>query len=123
MEVIMKKKDITQMAFRDLYPLYVKKVERKGHSQSEVNQIIYWLTGYNDQTLLEQIQSGASLASFFQNAPHINENTTLIRGSICGIRVENIQDPLIQEIRYLDKLIDELAHNKAMEHILRSEIS
>ncbi|WP_334341549.1 DUF2200 domain-containing protein [Companilactobacillus sp. HBUAS56275] len=119
----MKKKDITQMAFRDLYPLYVKKVERKGHSQSEVNQIIYWLTGYNDQTLLEQIQSGASLASFFQNAPHINENTTLIRGSICGIRVENIQDPLIQEIRYLDKLIDELAHNKAMEHILRSEIS
>lgn len=119
----MKKKDITQMAFRDLYPLYVQKVERKGHSQSEVNQIIYWLTGYNDQSLSEQIETGATLANFFQNAPHINENTALIKGTIFGIHVENIRDPLVQEIRYLDKLVDELAHNKTMEQILRSEIS
>lgn len=119
----MKKKDITQMAFRDLYPLYIRKVERKGHSQAEVNQIIYWLTGYNDQSLSEQIQNGESLANFFHNAPHMNENTVLIKGSVCGIRVENIKDPLVQEIRYLDKLVDELAHNKTMEQILRSKIS
>lgn len=117
----MRKKDISKMSFSDIYPLYIQKAQRKGHSKQEVDQIIFWLTGYNEDTLKHQIDNKVDLETFFNEEPHFNKNAILITGSICGIRVEDIQDPLTQKIRYLDKLIDELAHNKTMSKILRAD--
>ena len=105
--------------FARVYPLYVQKAERKNRTKEEVDQIICWLTGYNQAGLQQQIEQESDLKTFFAQAPAIHPNTSLIKGVVCGIRVEEIEDPLMQKIRYLDKLIDELAKGKAMEKILR----
>jgi hypothetical protein len=105
--------------FSSVYPLYVRKAERKGRSQEEVDQIICWLTGYSEAQLRQQVQTKSDFRTFFAEAPAINPNSVLIKGVVCGVRVEEIEDPLMQKIRYLDKLIDELAKGKAMEKILR----
>lgn len=107
------------MKFADIYPLYVQKAERKNRTKEEVDQIIFWLTGYNPAGLQQQIKQGNDIKTFFAQAPAINPNRSLIKGVVCGVRVEEIEDPLMQKIRYLDKLIDELAKGKAMEKILR----
>ena len=107
------------MKFSSVYPLYVKKVESKGRSQEELDQVIRWLTGYSESGLRKQIASDASLEPFFAQAPQLNPNVSLITGVVCGIRVEEVEDPLMRKIRYLDKLVDELAKGKAMEKILR----
>lgn len=117
----MKKKDITKMLFSDIYPLYIQKAERKGHTKDEVDQIICWLTGYNQKELEQKLTEQVDLAAFFGSQPHLNDNAHLITGTICGIKVQDIGDPLVQNIRYLDKLIDELAHNKDIHKILRSD--
>ncbi len=110
---------VYKMNFAKIYLLLVNKALKKGRTQSEVDEVIRWLTGY-DQTALETIvQSDIDYAAFFQNAPTLNPNRKLITGAVCGIKVEEIVEPLMQEIRYLDKLIDELAKGKAMEKILR----
>lgn len=116
----MRKKDITKMLFSDIYPLYIQKAERKDHTKAEVDEIIRWLTGYSDQELDQKLTEQVDLAEFFNSEPHLNDNANLITGTICGIKVEDIGDSLVQKIRYLDKLIDELAHNKATDKILRS---
>jgi hypothetical protein len=102
-----------------VYPLYVQKAERKGRTREEVDTIICWLTGYSEAELREQIEQGSDLATFFARAPAMNPNVVLIKGVVCGVRVEDVEDPLMRNIRYLDKLIDELAKGKAMEKILR----
>jgi hypothetical protein len=107
------------MRFADVYPLYVQKAERKNRTKKEVDQIICWLTGYNQVGLQQQIEQGNDFETFFAQAPVINPNSSLIKGIVCGVRVEEIEDPLMQKIRYLDRLIDELAKGKAMEKILR----
>jgi hypothetical protein len=107
------------MKFSSVYPLYVQKAERKSRSKEEVDQIIFWLTGYDMEGLQQQIDLGNAFESFFAQAPAMHPNSSLIKGVVCGIRVEEIEDPLMQKIRYLDKLIDELAKGKAMEKILR----
>lgn len=107
------------MEFSKVYPLLVKKAERKNRTQQEVNEIIYWLTGYNEQELNQLLKNNVDYKTFFENAPQINPNCHLIKGSICGYKVQDIQDPLMQKIRYLDKLVDELAKGKAMDKILR----
>ena len=107
------------MKFAGVYPLYVQKAERKGRTRAEVDQIICWLTGYDPEGLRRQIEQESDLETFFAQAPAIHPNSSLIKGVVCGIRVEEIEDPLMQKIRYLDKLIDELAKGKAMEKILR----
>ena len=106
-------------AFAKVYPLYVAKAERKNRTKEEVDQVIRWLTGYDRAGLQRQIDSGADLKTFFAEAPAMHPNTSLIKGVVCGIRVEEIEDPLMQKIRYLDKLVDELAKGKKMEKILR----
>lgn len=106
-------------AFSSVYPLYVRKAERKNRTQDEVNQIICWLTGYSPAELQSQIERGSDFDTFFAQAPALNPNRALIKGTVCGIRVEAIEDPLMQNIRYLDKLIDELAKGKALDRILR----
>jgi hypothetical protein len=103
-----------------VYPLYVQKAERKGRTQEEVDRIICWLTGYDQQGLREQIERKNDFETFFAQAPAIHPNSSLIKGVVCGVRVEEIDDPLMQKIRYLDKLIDELAKGKAMDKILRT---
>jgi hypothetical protein len=108
------------MAFSKVYPLLVNKAERKGRTKEEVNEIIYWLTGYDQATLQEQLDKNVDYEAFFEQAPRMNPNASKIAGVVCGIRVENIEDPLMQKIRWLDKLIDELAKGKPMEKILRS---
>lgn len=105
--------------FSSVYPHYVQKAERKGRTQEEVDQIICWLTGYSEEGLRQQLQKGSDFRTFFAEAPAIHPNSSLIKGVVCGIRVEEIEDPLMQKLRYLDKLIDELAKGKAMEKILR----
>lgn len=105
--------------FSKVYPLYVQKAERKNRTQEEVDRIICWLTGYGRAGLQQQIESESDLETFFAEAPAIHPNSSLIKGVVCGIRVEEIEDPLMQKIRYLDKLIDELAKGKALEKILR----
>jgi len=105
--------------FAKVYPLYVQKAERKGCSREEVDQIICWLTGYSRANLQRQIDQGNDFETFFARAPAIHPNSPLIKGVVCGVRVEEIEDPLMRKIRYLDKLIDELAKGKAMEKILR----
>lgn len=107
------------MSFASVYPLYIQKAEKKGRTKDEVDVIIFWLTGYNEKTLQEQIDQKKSFEAFFAEAPQINPNVSKITGVICGYRVEDIEDRLMQQIRYLDKLIDELAKGKAMEKILR----
>ena len=108
------------MQFAKIYPLYVQKAERKGRTKEDVDRIICWLTGYDREGLQRQIELGNDLKAFFAQAPAIHPNTPLITGVVCGVRVEEIEDPLMQKIRYLDKLIDELARGKAMDKILRS---
>jgi hypothetical protein len=108
-----------KMAFTSVYPLYIQKAERKGRAKTEVDEIIFWLTGYNQKTLQQHIDSKTDFETFFTQAPQINPNVSKITGVICGYRVEDIEDKLIQQIRYLDKLVDELAKGKAMEKILR----
>ena len=115
----MAKHRVFLMKFADLYPLYVKKAERKNRTREEVDQIICWLTGYTRAELQNQIELGNDLETFFAEAPDFNPNCSLIKGLVCGVRVEEIEDPLMQKIRYLDKLIDELAKGKEMEKILR----
>lgn len=110
---------IFTMAFARVYPLYVQKAERKNRTREEVDQIICWLTGYDPAGLQQQIDQENDFATFFAEAPAIHPNSLLIKGVVCGIRVENIEDPLMQQIRYLDKLIDELARGKSMDKILR----
>ena len=110
---------IFAIAFAKVYPLYVQKAERKKRTQEEVDRIICWLTGYDRAGLQRQIEQGTDLASFFAEAPAPHPKSSLITGVVCGVRVEDIEDPLMQKIRCLDKLIDELAKGKAMEKILR----
>ena len=107
------------MKFSKVYPLYVQKAECKQRTKEEVDQIICWLTGYDQTGLRKQIEQESDLETFYAQAPGIHPNSVLIKGVVCGIRVEDIADPLVQKIRYLDKLIDELAKGKAMEKILR----
>lgn len=116
----MPKTDIFAMPFARVYPLYVQKAEKKGRTQAEVDTIICWLTGYDRPGLEQKIVENADLRTFFESAPQMNPNSGLIRGTVCGVRVEDIDDPLLQKIRWLDKLIDELARGRAMEKILRS---
>lgn len=110
---------IYNMTFASVYPLYLKKVERKGRTQAEVDEIIAWLTGYDKKALQAQIDTQTTFEAFFNQAPQLNPNVSLITGVICGYRVEEIEDPIVQKVRYLDKLIDELAKGKAMHKILR----
>lgn len=105
--------------FSSVYPLYVNKAERKGRTQDEVDRIVCWLTGYSQAELEEQIARESDFSTFFAEAPALNPNAALIKGVVCGVRVEEIADPLMQKIRYLDKLIDELARGKALDKILR----
>lgn len=107
------------MSFSKIYPLYVQKAERKSRTKKEVDEIICWLTGYDPETLQAQIDRNVSLQTFFEEAPQMNPNAALNKGVVCGIRVEEIDDPLMQKIRWLDKLVDELAKGKKMEKILR----
>ena len=110
---------VFKMKFADIYPLYVKKAERKNRTKEEVDQVILWLTGYNQKGLQQQLKQGNDFETFFAQAPVMNPNRALIKGTVCGVRVEEIEDPLMQKIRYLDKLVDELAKGRAMEKILR----
>ena len=116
---MMARQHITEISFAKVYPLYIAKVERKQRSKDEVDDIINWLTGYDEDGIQQQVSAAVSLADFFAQAPALNPARKTITGVICGIRVEDIQEPLVQEIRYLDKLIDELAKGKAMDKILR----
>ncbi|NLN53584.1 MAG: DUF2200 domain-containing protein [Firmicutes bacterium] len=111
---------VFKMAFSKVYPLLVQKVERKGRTKEEVDTIIYWLTGYDEQGLQTQITNNVDYETFFNEAPQINPHAAKITGVICGVRVEEIKDPLMQKIRWLDKLVDELARGRAMEKILRN---
>lgn len=111
--------DVMQMSFTKLYPLLVDKAEKKGRTREEVEQVTAWLTGYTPEDIARLEQSEISYGDFFRKAPAMNPNRALITGKICGIRVEEIEDPLMRDIRYLDKLVDELAKGKSMEQILR----
>jgi hypothetical protein len=111
--------DVTQMSFTKLYPLLIDKAEKKGRTRKEVEQVTAWLTGYTPEDIARLEQSEISYGDFFRKAPAMNPNRALITGKICGIRVEEIEDPLMRDIRYLDKLVDELAKGKSMEQILR----
>jgi hypothetical protein len=115
----MSRHKIFTMPFARVYPMLVQKAERKGRSKEEVDQIIRWLTGYTQKALDGQIEKQNDFETFFAQAPAMHPNTSLIKGVVCGIRVEEVEDPLMQKIRWLDKLIDELAKGKAMEKILR----
>ncbi|HER40475.1 MAG TPA: DUF2200 domain-containing protein [Salinimicrobium catena] len=110
---------IFKMPFANVYPHYVNKVEKKGRNKEELDEIICWLTGYDQRMLQQQMEQKTDFENFFAQAPRFNPNASKITGVICGYRVEEIEDPLMQKIRYLDKLIDELARGKAMEKILR----
>ena len=105
--------------FAKVYPLYIRKAEAKGRTREEVDEIIRWLTGYDQAALLRQVDEGVDFETFYARSPAFNANASLIKGVVCGVRVEAIEDPLMQRLRYLDKLIDELAKGKAMEKILR----
>jgi hypothetical protein len=115
----MKKHRIYTMTVASVYPLYVAKAEKKGRTKAEVDEIVCWLTGYSREELEAQLGNGTNFETFFAEAPELNPSRSLIKGVVCGIRVEEIAEPLMREIRYLDKLIDELAKGKAMEKILR----
>jgi hypothetical protein len=109
---------IFTVSFASVYPHYVTKVERKGRTKAELDEVIEWLTGFDESALNEHLAAGTTFEDFFADAS-LNPNATLIKGLVCGVRVENIEDPLMQQIRYLDKLVDELAKGKAMPKILR----
>ena len=115
----MPKHNVFAIKFAKVYPLYIQKAERKNRTKEEVDQIICWLTGYDQAGLQRQIEQENDLETFFAQAPAIHPNSSLIKGVVCGVRVEEIDDPLMQQVRYLDKLIDELAKGKTMEKILR----
>ena len=111
---------IFTMSFASVYPLYVAKAEKKGRKKSEVDAVICWLTGYSQQELKAQLKNQTDFETFFNEAPKLNPARKLIKGVVCGVRVEDIQEPTMQEIRYLDKLVDELAKGKALDKILRT---
>lgn len=111
---------VYKMSFSSVYPLLVNKAQRKGRTKEEVDRIICWLTGYDREGLQDQLDRNTDYETFFSQAPQMNPHCELVKGVICGVRVEDIQDPLMQKIRCLDKLIDELAKGKAMERILRA---
>lgn len=111
---------IFAMPFAKVYPLYVQKAERKGRTKEEVDQVICWLTGYDKAGLQQQVDAGVDFRTFFAQAPAMHPNTALIQGLVCGVRVEEVEDPLMQKIRWMDKLVDELAKGKTMEKILRA---
>lgn len=117
----MPKHRIYTISFASIYPLYIEKAEKKGRTKAEVDEIIRWLTGYTQKGFEAQLKKKTDLETFLMKAPHLNPSRALIKGVVCGVRVEDIQDPVMREIRYLDKLIDELAKGKAMEKILRKE--
>lgn len=116
----MPRRSVYTVNFAKVYPLYVAKAEKKGRTKAEVDEVIRWLTGYSQKGLEAQLEADADLETFFANAPQLNPARALIKGVICGIRVEEIEEPMMRDIRYLDKLIDELARGKAMEKILRT---
>lgn len=118
-DIKIKKPRIFSISFASVYPLYIAKVEKKARTKTEVDQVIFWLTGYDEHSLQKQIEGKVTFEDFFGQAPNFNPNSSLITGSICGYKVQEITDPLMQKIRYLDKLIDELAKGKAMDKILR----
>jgi hypothetical protein len=115
----MDKHRVYKISFAKVYPLYIAKAEKKGRTKAEVDQVISWLTGYSQKKLEAQLEKQTDLETFFAKAPKINPSRALIKGVICGVRVEDIKEPTMREIRYLDKLIDELARGKAMDKILR----
>lgn len=117
----MTKHKIYTMSFARVYPLYISKVDKKGGTKSEVDEIIRWLTGYSQEELEVQLEKETDFETFFAEAPQLNPSRVFIKGLICGVRVEDIEEPTMQEIRYLDKLIDELAKGKSMEKILRKQ--
>ena len=110
---------VYQMIFAEVYPLYIKKAEKKGRTKKELDEIIYWLTGYDENALNNQLRDQVNLETFFKNAPRFNPDAIKITGLICGIRIEDIEDERMKKIRYLDKLVDELARGKSLEKILR----
>ena len=112
---------IYKTSFASVYPLYVSKVEKKGRAKSEVDDVICWLTGYTPKKLEAQVKKKVDFETFFADAPQMNPSRKLIKGVVCGVRVEDVKEPLMQEIRYLDKLVDELAKGKLLEKILRTE--
>jgi hypothetical protein len=118
-EGLAKKHRIYAMSFASVYPHYVKKAEKKGRTKAEVDEIIRWLTGYRQQALEAQLKKKTDFETFFADAPRLNPSRASIKGVICGVRVEDIQEPTMQAIRYLDKLVDELARGRSMEKILR----
>lgn len=116
----MKKHRIFTTTFASVYPLYVQKAEKKGRTRQEVDQVVCWLTGYTPKTLAEQIERRTDLETFFSEAPALHPNAGKITGVICGVRIEEIEDPLMRKVRYLDKLVDELAKGRPMQKILRT---
>jgi hypothetical protein len=115
----MKKHRVYDMSFASVYPLYIAKAEKKGRTKDEVDEVIFWLTGYNKKTLATQLKNETNFEDFFKEAPKLNPLRKKITGVVCGVKVEEIEDKLMREVRYLDKLVDELAKGKAMEKILR----
>jgi hypothetical protein len=110
---------VYRMLFASVYPLYIKKVEKKGRTKAEVDTVIFWLTGYDQESLQQQIEKRSDFETFFKEAPRLNANVSQITGVICGYRIEEIEDKLMQKVRYLDKLVDELAKGRSMDKILR----
>ena len=110
------------MSFSKIYPLLVAKAEKKGRTRDEVNEVICWLTGYSGEEIEKDVKESTAYGDFFKNAPCLNPDRRLIKGVVCGVRVEAVEEPLMQEIRYLDKLVDELAKGKTMEKILRKPV-
>src|SRR5690606_10711252 len=117
--ITMSQHRVYRIKFSSVYPLYVQKAERKQRTREEVDRVICWLTGYTQDALQQQIAAETDIATFFAQAPAMHPNVSLIKGTVCGVRVEDVEDPLMQKIRWLDKLVDELAKGKAMEKILR----
>lgn len=115
----MEKPKAYTMSFAGVYPLYIQKAEKKGRTKAEVDEVIFWLTGYDEASLRRQIDAGVDFETFFAQAPQMNPNAALIKGTVCGVRVEDVEEETMRNIRYLDKLVDELAKGKAMEKILR----
>jgi hypothetical protein len=111
---------VRKMSVAGVYPHYIAKAEKKGRTKAEVDEVIRWLTGYSQKALEAELEKRTDFETFFAQAPNLNPNRALITGTICGIRVEEIEDPLMREVRYLDKLVDELAKGRKMEKILRS---
>jgi hypothetical protein len=118
-EPIMARPKVYTMSFASVYPLYLQKAKRKGRTKAEVDEIIFWLTGHKEKTLKQVIAAETDLETFFAEAPRFQPNASLIKGAVCGVRVEEVEEETMRKIRYMDKLIDELAKGKAMEKILR----